>query len=261
MRPSAPGLPLAHAVALGALHGPAELVPVSSSAHVALIPQLLDWPSAHLDDDVRKAFEVALHAGTLGGLLLLVPRPSLPWAVVATAPAAVVGFTLEKPIERRLGGVRATAVGLVVGSLVLVAADAVAGGGDGASRSAQDATLADAAVLGLAQACALWPGISRLGLTIAAARLRGFDREAAFDLGRRAGLPVIAGATGLKAWRLARNPPPPDVRMAFAAGMAAALGATLAAAPLRHVTSVAAPAAERIALAALAARRLRRSAP
>ncbi|MCW3004500.1 MAG: undecaprenyl-diphosphate phosphatase [Conexibacter sp.] len=260
MPPEGGRLPLVHAVALGALHGPAELVPVSSSAHVALIPQLLDWPSARLDDDVRKAFEVALHAGTLGGLLLLVPRPSLRWAVVATAPAAVIGFTLEKPIERRLGGVRATAAGLVVGSLVLVAADRAADG-DGPSRPAQDATLADAAVLGLAQACALWPGISRLGLTIAAARLRGFDREAAFDLGRRAGLPVIAGATGLKAWRLARNPPPPDVRFAFAAGMAAALGATLASAPLRRMTSVAAPAAERIALAALAARRLRRSAP
>jgi undecaprenyl-diphosphatase len=255
---STPGLPLAHAVALGALHGPAELVPISSSAHVALIPQLLGWPSAGLPADVRKAFEVALHTGTLAGLLVLVPWPSLPWAVVATAPAAVVGFTLEKPIERRLGGVRATAVGLVVGSIVLVAADARAAR-EGRGRGADDATLADAVVLGLAQACALWPGISRLGLTVAAARLRGFHREGAFDLGRRAGLPVIAGATGLKAWRLARNPPAPEVRAAFAAGMVAALGATLAAAPLRRVTSVAAPAAERVALAAAALRHLRRS--
>lgn len=251
MSPEPGSLPLAHAVALGALHGPAELVPISSSAHVALIPQLLDWPSARLDGDVRKAFEVALHAGTLGGLLLLVPRPAPAWAVVATAPAAVVGFTLEKPIERRLGGVRATAIGLVAGSLVLLWADAA--GGEG-TRRADDATLADAAVLGLAQACALWPGISRLGLTVAAARLRGFEREAAFDLGRRAGLPVIAGATGLKAWRLARNPPAPEVRGAFAAGMAAALVSTIAAAPLRRVTSVAAPAAERLALAGLALR-------
>jgi undecaprenyl-diphosphatase len=258
MPPEPARLPLAHAIALGALHGPAELVPVSSSAHVALIPQLLGWPSARLDDDLRKAFEVALHAGTLGGLLVLVPRPSAAWAVVATAPAAVVGFTLEGPIERRLGGVRATAAGLVAGALVLLWADRAAGEG---ARRADAATLGDAAVLGIAQACALWPGISRLGLTVAAARLRGFDREAAFDLGRRAGLPVIAGATGLKAWRLARNPPAPEVRAAFAAGMAAALGATLACAPLRRATSVAVPAAERVALAALALRRLRRSAP
>jgi undecaprenyl-diphosphatase len=257
MRPSPPRLPLAHAVALGALHGPAELVPVSSSAHVALIPQLLGWPSARLDDDLRKAFEVALHAGTLGGLLVLVPRPGVAWAIVATAPAAVVGFVLERPIERRLGGVKATAAGLVLGSAVMLAADRAGSG----TRRADEATLADAAVLGLAQACALWPGISRLGLTLSAARLRGFDREAAFDLGRRAGLPVIAGATGLKAWRLVRNPPAPEVRAAFAAGMGAALASTLAAAPLRRTTSVAAPAAERIALAAAALRRLRRSWP
>jgi undecaprenyl-diphosphatase len=251
----AAGLPLAHAIALGALHGPAELVPISSSAHVALIPQLLDWPSARLDDDVRKAFEVALHAGTLGGLLVLVERPGVAWAAVATAPAAVVGFLLEGPIERRLGGVGATAAGLLAGSALLVAADGAASG----SRSAEEATLADAAVLGLAQACALWPGISRLGLTVAAARVRGFSREAAFDLGRRAGLPVIAGATGLKAWRLARNPPAPELRTAFTAGMAAALASTLAAAPLRRASSVAWPAAERVALAAVALRRLRRS--
>jgi undecaprenyl-diphosphatase len=254
MPPSAPGLPVAHAVALGALHGPAELLPVSSSAHVALIPQLLRWPSAELDDDVRKAFEVMLHAGTLGGLLVLIPRPSAAWAVVATAPAAVIGFTLEKPIERRLGGTRATAFGLVLGSAVLLAADRHEG-----ERDAGDATLFDAAWLGLAQACALWPGVSRLGLTVAAARLRGFSREAAFDLGRRAGLPVIAGATGLKVVRLAQRPPAREVRAAFAAGMAAALVSTLAAAPLRRATSIAVPAAERVALAAAALARLRRS--
>jgi len=252
-------LPLLHAVALGALHGPAELVPISSSAHVALIPQLLDWPSARLPDDVRKTFEVALHAGTLGGLLVLVPLPGAAWAAVATAPAAAIGFLLEGPIERRLGGTGATAAGLLAGSALLVAADA--GGPADGGRAAEDATLVDAAVLGLAQACALWPGVSRLGLTVAAARLRGFDRDAAFDLGRRAGLPVIAGATGLKAWRLTRHPPARELRAPFAAGMAAALAATLAAAPLRRATGVAAPVAERTALAALALRRLRRSRP
>jgi undecaprenyl-diphosphatase len=258
MPPESGGLPLRHAVALGALHGPAELLPVSSSAHVALIPQLLDWPSAELDDDLRKALEVVLHAGTLGGLLLLVPRPAPLWAVVATGPAAVIGFTLEKPIERRLGGTGATAIGLLLGSAVLVAADARAGAAGG--RSADDATLLDAAALGLAQACALWPGVSRLGLTVAAARLRGFSREAAFDLGRRAGLPVIAGATGLKLWRMARRPPAPELRAALAAGAGAALVSTLAAAPLRRATSIAAPAGERVVLAGLALAKRRASA-
>jgi undecaprenyl-diphosphatase len=251
-----PELPLGHAIALGVLHGPAELVPVSSSAHVALIPQLLGWPSAQLPPETRKAFEVALHAGTLVGLLALVERPPAPFALITTLPAAVAGLLLEGPIERRLGGVRATAAGLVAGSVLLVAADALA---PESERAAADARPADAVVLGLAQVLALWPGLSRLGVTVAAARLRGFEREAAFALGRQAGLPIVAGATALKGYRLARRGLSPPLRAPFAAGAAAALGATLAAAPLCRTTSVRPAALERIALAAVALGGLRRS--
>jgi undecaprenyl-diphosphatase len=256
MQHDAPRLRLTQAVALGALHGPAELVPISSSAHVALLPALLDWPYARLPGDLRKSFEVALHTGTLLGLLALVELPSVAFAVVATAPAAVIGFVLEDPIERRLGGVRCTALGLLAGSALLLAADAV-GAQD---RTADDARLDDALALGLTQALALWPGLSRLGVTVAAARLRGFDRASAFLLGRQAGLPIIAGATGLKVWRLARRGLPRDLRVPFAAGALAALGGTLAAAPLRRTTAVWPAAAERAGLAAVALARLRRSA-
>lgn len=242
-------LTVGQAVALGALHGPAELLPVSSSAHVALVPGLLGWPA--LAPELEKAFEVALHAGTLGGLALLVPWPSLPLALLATAPGAVAGLMLEKPIERWLGGPRATAAGLVAGSAVMLLADRRATG----ERVVSDATIGDALVLGAAQACALWPGVSRLGLTLAAARARGFSRPAAFELARTVGLPVVAGATALKGVRLAQSPPPPAVRRAFAAGMVAACASTLAAAPLRRVTAVTPWAAERVVLAALAVRR------
>src|SRR5215218_7266663 len=68
-RPAA-GLKLSHALALGALHGPAELLPVSSSAHTTLVPWLLRWPYPRLDPELRKAFEVALHAGTAAALLI-----------------------------------------------------------------------------------------------------------------------------------------------------------------------------------------------
>jgi undecaprenyl-diphosphatase len=238
-------LSVGQAIALGALHGPAELLPVSSSAHVALL-----GPRS-LAPELEKAFEVALHTGTLAGLAVLIPWPRPAFALLATAPAAIVGLTLEKPIERRLGGPVATAVGLVAGSVAMVAADRVSP----ATRSAEDATLGDALVLGAAQACALWPGVSRLGLTLAAARRRGFSRDAAFTLARSIGLPIVAGATVLKGVRLAQSPPPRSLRAPFAAGMAAALASTLAAAPLRRVTSVAPWAAERIVLAGLAVRR------
>src|SRR5919206_580538 len=59
-----------HALALGLLHGPAELLPVSSSGHTELVPWLLDWSYAELDGELRKAFEVALHAGTAAALLV-----------------------------------------------------------------------------------------------------------------------------------------------------------------------------------------------
>ena len=63
-------LPLRHAVALGALHGPAELLPISSSGHVTLVPWLAGWPYPELDPELRKAFEIALHAGTAAALLI-----------------------------------------------------------------------------------------------------------------------------------------------------------------------------------------------
>ena len=70
MSPPDGTLPVRHALALGALHGPAELLPVSSSAHTELVPWLLGWPYASLDGELRKAFEVALHAGTAAALLV-----------------------------------------------------------------------------------------------------------------------------------------------------------------------------------------------
>ena len=102
------------ALVLGALHGPAELLPISSSGHIAVIPWLLDWDYRHVDAELRKAFEVALHAGTAAALLITlrsevsdaVRGMSLRLAelvVLSFVPPAIVGYTLERPIERHLG--------------------------------------------------------------------------------------------------------------------------------------------------------------
>src|SRR5688572_8382058 len=109
MRPETPGLTPGRAAVLGALHGPAELLPVSSSGHVELVASLAGWGWADLAPDVRKAFEVALHAGTLAGLLAAPARPSRPrawFAALSFLPPAVLGLALEDAIERRLGGPR-----------------------------------------------------------------------------------------------------------------------------------------------------------
>ncbi|MGH2927490.1 MAG: undecaprenyl-diphosphate phosphatase, partial [Solirubrobacteraceae bacterium] len=151
-------LTVGRALALGALHGPAELLPVSSSGHVAVVPWLLGWGWERLDGELRKAFEVALHAGTAGALLIAlrsevaqgvreIDADGLVFAALALAPAAIAGLTLEQSIERRLGTPATVAAGLACGSVAMALADRAP-----QTRTAGDATPVDALWLGLAQA-------------------------------------------------------------------------------------------------------------
>src|SRR5690349_12652747 len=157
---------LADALVAGLVQGPAELLPVSSSAHVGLL--LRRWG---VEGAERKEAEVALHAGTAVALALLDRRrPRWGLLVAATAPPAVAGLLLERPVETRLGGPRSIAAGLIAGSAAMVLADLVT-----AHREA--AGTMDGFWLGAAQAVALIPGVSRSGATRAAARARGFARR------------------------------------------------------------------------------------
>ncbi len=218
---------------LGALHGPAELLPISSSGHIALVPWLLSWDYVELDDELRKSFEVVLHAGTAAALLITLrdevaeavrglDRRRLAMIALSFVPPAIVGYTLERPIERHFGTPGTIACGLLAGSAVMAWADRAA-----QDRRHDDADAVDALWLGVAQACALIPGVSRNGATLAAARLRGFGREDANRLSRHVALPVIAGATLLKGVRLRRRGLPAGTAVPFAAGAAAAFASTL----------------------------------
>jgi undecaprenyl-diphosphatase len=238
--------------ALGLIQGPAELLPVSSSAHVELLPWLLGWSHAELPGDRRKEVEVALHAGTALALAAVEWRAALrraPFLALATAPPALAGLAFERAIERRLGTPRSIAAGLLAGSAAMVLADRVPAG-----RTAADAGPADALWLGAAQALALMPGVSRSGATRAAARARGFGRADAAGLAREVALPVLAGATALKGLRLARSRPSRRRLTALAAGAGAAAASTLAALALDRRLAREAPlaawAAYRAALAA-----------
>jgi undecaprenyl-diphosphatase len=263
-------LGVGQAIALGALHGPAELLPISSSGHVALIPWLLHWDYDQLDDELRKSFEVVVHAGTAAALLITL-RDEVDEAVrglnarrlaliaLSFAPPAVVGYTLERPIEGRFGTPPTIAAALVVGAIAMAWSDRAS-----QERTHTEAGACDALWLGVAQACALVPGISRNGATLAAARARRFTRADANRLSRHAALPVIAGATALKGWRLKRRGLPPGTGVPFAAGALAAFASTLGSTWLiRQVErdrSLLPYAAYRVALAGLVARRLRREA-
>jgi undecaprenyl-diphosphatase len=203
-------LPSSQAIALGLLQGPTELLPISSSAHTALLPWLAGWRYGELDPQLRKAFEVALHAG--GGLALAIDmraellRGALELdarratvVALSLAPPALAGMALGETIERRLGDPRSIAAALAFGALAMALADA---GAPASGRRQQDAGALDGLALGLAQAAALVPGVSRNGATLTAARARLFAREDAHALSWHAALPVMLGASVLKAAQL-----------------------------------------------------------
>ncbi len=256
-------LPIRHAVALGVIQGTAELLPVSSSAHLAVIPPLLGWPYAHLGPELRKAFEVALHAGTATALVVVLrgeiaqavrdlDRPRALGSALALAPPAVAGLLLERPIERRLGAPRHVAAVQILAGIALAAADRRP-----ADRGHAGAGPVDKLVLGLAQAAALVPGVSRSGATLTAARLRRVDRAGASRLSRDAALPVLLAAGGLKSLRLVRRGMPAGLWGPFTAGFGAAVLSAVAAKRLlqrfEHGSSSYAPlAAYRLAFGLLA---------
>jgi undecaprenyl-diphosphatase len=222
------------AIVLGAVQGPAELLPVSSSAHLALIPWLAGWQKPDRDPELQKSFEVALHAGAAGALLVGQRRviaeelrsfDARKATVLALSflPPAVCGLALERPIERRLGGPISTALGLLAGAVGMVLADRRP-----QVRDRGDATPADGLALGIAQAAALVPGVSRNGATLTAARSRGFTRQHSNMLSRTVALPVIVGAAVLKGVRLRSRGIPAGERSGFVAGTATSFASTLA---------------------------------
>lgn len=278
-RRATPTLPLRHAVALGLLHGPTELLPVSSSGHTTLVPWLAGWSYDALDPKLRKSFEVALHAGTAAALLVRPPGGSpggrVAFLLPAVIPAALTGYALGDQIERRLGTPSTIAGGLLAGSAAMIAAErrararcakspvgaACATDAGCGSQPAADAGALDGLTLGLAQALALAPGVSRSGVSLAAARARGFSRRDADRLSWRAGLPVIAGAALLQGTRLAREGTPRGLALPLAAGAASAflsmLASTTVLGPARRARLLPACAAYRGALALLVIRRMR----
>jgi len=300
-------LSLPHALALGLAHGPTELLPISSSAHTILIPFLAGWPYGELDPELRKSFEVALHAGTAAALLVdlrsveshpalgavlqrLAPprlggtgsdRPASGLPGSATAPVdfsarqallivlsfippAVVGYTFEQPLQRRLSGPPTIAVGLLLGGAAMALADTRIPDG---TRTLAQASALDGLLFGLAQTLALIPGVSRSGAVLTAARARGFSRSDSHTLARRTGLPVILGAAALKTGRLFQAGSPPGATRALALGGATAFVSTLAATRLlrrgghdRHAAASLWPySLYRAMLASLTISRLRRA--
>ena len=203
---------LLQAIVIGIVQGFTEFLPISSSAHLILIPQVLGWDDAFLNSP---AFVVMLHMGTLAALLVYFWRdlwtylkaglaalrdrrigddPNRRMAVLLAAsviPAALVGVLLEDFIDSFFRTNLMFVCGLlVVGAVILYLADHLARH----TREMTDLRVRDALGIGLAQALALFPGISRSGITISAGLFLGMKRDAAARFSFLMGTPIIAGA-------------------------------------------------------------------
>jgi len=224
-----------HSLALGIIQGLTEFLPISSSAHLILIPRYLGW------EDPGLAYDVALHLGTLAGVVIYFwsdlwdmlldvkagfhPRPqsngmagrqgSLPLLIlVATIPGAIAGVLLQHKVETVFRSPALIAIVLILMGALLAMADWL---------SKQDKTIADltwgaAFGIGAAQSLALVPGVSRSGITITIALALGLNRREAAKFSFLLSIPIIAGAGILKCKAILHSPE----KLALAIGFAGA---------------------------------------
>jgi undecaprenyl-diphosphatase len=229
------------AIILGIVQGLTEFLPISSSGHLLLVPWLFNWHFLLENPDLNKTFDVALHLGTfvavvlyfwreIGRLIrawvrsisrrsLAEPEAKLAWLlIVSTIPAALVGVALEDFITNTLGKPWMIAVAMIVFAGLMYLIDHVAR----LDRDLEAITWVDAVLIGIAQALALLPGVSRSGITMMTGLLLRLDRESAARYSFLLSIPVIGGAAAFKGLEVAKNGLPAGTTTPFAVGMLSA---------------------------------------
>jgi len=212
-------LPVLHAIVLGIVQGLSEFLPISSSGHLLIVPWLFGWKEllGPQHADLNNSFDVALHIGTFVAVVayfredlarLFASAMSsirhrrvanaderLVWLlVVASIPAATIGLVLDSALEGHSGGFVLLGAMLIVFGIVLFACDRLR-----ARRDIDSFRTRDAVLMGMAQAVALQPGVSRSGATISMGRGLGFDRDAAARISFLMAIPITGGLGVYKA--------------------------------------------------------------
>jgi undecaprenyl-diphosphatase len=230
-------MPIYQAVILALIQALTEFLPVSSTAHLFLVPWLFDW------GDPGLTFTMAVHAGTLVGVLIYFfrtwlqyglavfgvrfpaasPPEELPrsrrlfWYLVAgTIPAAAAGALLEHHVETTFRSPFLMGAMLIIFAWVMWYAERRFSG----ARTIESLSLADALTIGTAQAIALVPGVSRSGITITAGLFRGMTREAAARFTFLLSTPIIAGGCAKKMWDLRHSAVGEEAMAALLVGFA-----------------------------------------
>ena len=204
------------AIILGIIQGLTELLPISSSAHLNLIPWVLNWTSSPEFENAFKAFDVALHAGTLlaigifffkdwieliiGGWNQVIKKEKtfegkMFWyIVIATIPGGIIGFLLDHFLEDVLSNRWIIATSLIVMGIVLYFVDKYGK----SNTDYKQMTLKQTFLIGLSQSLAFIPGVSRSGVTMTTARMLGVDRTSAAKYSFMLSAPIVLGATLFK---------------------------------------------------------------
>ena len=229
------------AIILGIVQGLTEFLPISSSGHLLLVPWLFNWHFLLENPDLNKTFDVALHLGTfvavviyfwreIGRLIgawvrsisrrsLAEPEGKLAWLlIVSTIPAAIVGVLFEDFITNHLGKPWMIGVAMIVFAGFMYLIDHIAK----LDRDLEALSWFDAVLIGVAQALALLPGVSRSGITMMTGLLLRLDRESAARYSFLMSIPVIGGAAAFKGLQIAKDGLPAGTAMPFAVGMVAA---------------------------------------
>jgi undecaprenyl-diphosphatase len=204
------------ALVLGIVQGFTELLPISSSGHLILVPWAADWRYLETHESFNKTFDVALHLGTLVAVVayfwpdvvrlvgawlasirdraVRTTDQRIAWYVFfASIPAAIAGAAGEEVIEKHLGEPWQIAVLLALFAIVLFVADR-----QPERRGIRRLTLRSSFLIGVAQCLALMPGVSRSGVSITAGRFAGLDRDAAARFSFLLLIPIVFGAAVLK---------------------------------------------------------------
>jgi len=219
-------LTILQAVILGLAQGLGEFLPISSSAHLVLIPWILRWTDPGL------TFDVALHVGTLVAVIIYFwkdwwqliikgftdvrsEKGRLFWyLVVATVPGAIAGFLLEKKAETLFRSPLLIAIMLILMGIFLYWSDHRSS----KNMEMNNITLRTSLLIGISQAVAIIPGVSRSGITMTTGLLMGLTREGAARFSFLLSTPIIFGAAMVKLPGVLSNPS--AITIDFTIGMA-----------------------------------------
>ncbi len=259
-------MPLYQAFVLAIVQGLTEFLPVSSTAHLWLVPWIMKW------NDPGLTFDVALHAGTLvavllyfwrywlemikmvlgisggragatasggvpgkaGSITLLGENRQLFWfLVIATIPGGIAGWLFERAADERLRSPLVVGPALIIVALLMWTGERVGS----ENHNLGQVGLWDSIIVGAAQAFAVIPGVSRSGSTMTAGLFRGMSRETAARFSFLLSTPLIAGACLKKGWEIHHSGLPADMRLPFLFGIivSAVVGYTVIAALIRYL--------------------------